>query len=132
LIIPVLHQCKDTGSSLLIIGKKFLNALIKRGVNTNSDGIISLEEAREVIFLDVRARNIADMKGIEAFINLETLDCADNKITRFNLSNNSALTSLNCGNNQITSLNVSNNTALIILSCGKNSLLLILWRICNA
>jgi hypothetical protein len=48
----------------------FLNALIERGVDTNGDGEICPCEAEAITSLDVSNRNISDMTGIDAFINL--------------------------------------------------------------
>ena len=51
----------------------FKNALISAGVDTNEDGEISYAEAEAITYLDVSSKNISDMTGIEAFINLDTL-----------------------------------------------------------
>ena len=69
----------------------FFIALIESGVDTNNDSIISHAEAAAVTFLNVRARNISDLTGIEKFINLETLFCSDNQLLTVDLSTNSEL-----------------------------------------
>jgi len=46
------------------------------------------------------------MRGIEAFINLDTLVCNGNQLTRLHLSAIKALRYLNCAENQLTSLEV--------------------------
>jgi Leucine-rich repeat (LRR) protein len=116
LIAELLSQCKkDTIPYVTITDDNFLTALIKRGVDKNSDSIISNDEAAEITFLDVGSHNISDLKGIEAFVNLDTLDCSDNQLTSLDLSNNTALILLSCSDNQLTSLDVSNNTSLTYL-----------------
>jgi len=96
-----------------------LNALIERGIDINGDCIISTDEAAQVHFLDVSWCSISDLKGIEEFVNLDTLDCSTNQLTSLDVSNNTALTSLWCAENQLTSLDVSHNTALAGLNCSS-------------
>ena len=50
----------------------FLNALIEAGVDTDENGEISQDEAEAVSSLDVSYKDIIDMTGIEAFVNLDT------------------------------------------------------------
>ena len=61
--------------------------------------------------------------------NITKFTCSDNdpndsyfKLTRLDVSNNTALTYLNCSNNQLTNLDVSKNTALTYLDCSENQL----------
>jgi hypothetical protein len=117
LIAAILSQCKKEPESINIKDDNFLNALIELGVDKNSDGIISTVEAAEINYLDVSSDSISDLKGIEAFVNLDTLYCYINQLTSLDVSNNTALKSLWCGSNQLTSLDVSNNTALEYLYC---------------
>ncbi len=53
---------------------------------------------------------------------LETLQCANNQLSELDISKNSELSTLQCGGNQLTSLNISSNTKLKTLSCGDNKL----------
>jgi hypothetical protein len=69
----------------------FLHALIEKGVDTNGDSLISYEEAEKVTYLDVGvsnflSRNITDITGIEAFINMDTLICSRNRLSSLDLS----------------------------------------------
>jgi Leucine-rich repeat (LRR) protein len=100
----------------------FKNALISSGVDTNEDGEISFAESVAITKLDVSDNNISDMTGIEAFINLDSLDCHSNKLTSLDVSNNKVLDSLNCSENLLSNLDVSNNTQLTWLICGFNYL----------
>lgn len=100
----------------------FLNALIDEGVDANMDGKISYAEAEAVTELNVGEDSISDITGIEAFINLYTLECYRNKLTSLDVSNNTALTNLVCWTNNLTSLDVSKNNALTKLFCSNNQL----------
>ena len=66
--------------------------------------------------------DIASLKGIEKFPNLEKLDCSDNKLTSLDLSGNKKLKLVICANNKLTSLKVSACAALETLSCWGNEL----------
>ena len=100
----------------------FLNALIDLGIDRNEDGAISPSEAEEIPHIDVSDRGISDMTGIEAFTDLERLNCWKNQLTSLDVSQNTALTDLYCADNQLTSLDVSNNTVLTVLHCFENQL----------
>lgn len=113
--------------SVFIPDTVFLQALIERGVDTNEDSLISYEEAEAVTTLYVGGfflskRDITDMTGIEAFVNLGTLDCSSNYLTSLDVSSNTKLTVLHCALNLLTSLDVSANTALTELYCAENQL----------
>jgi len=142
----------------------FLSALIEKGVDTNGDELISVEEAAAVTYLDVSGEmecqwwictpigEITSLKGIETFINLDTLICSANLIDSLDLSKNtflryldcslnkrkddtvrylkslkvtecSALTYLDCSSNGLKSLDVTKNTELLNLNCSNNNLL---------
>ena len=61
---------------------------------------------------------ISDLTGIEAFVNLDTLNCLRNKLTRLDLSNNTYIRYLDLSANDITNLNISKNYNLEYLDCG--------------
>ena len=85
-------------------------------MDTNGDSIISPAEAEVITSQDVTDQNIADMSGIELFVNLDTLYCYFNQLTRLNVSNNTALKVLWCGRNRLTNLDISTNTALTFVA----------------
>lgn len=108
---------------ITIPDKNFLKALVKLGVDTNGDSIISPAEAEKITYLDVSGKRISDLSGIEAFVNLDTLNCGENQLTSLDLSKNILLKYLNCYyNNKITSINISKNTLLTSLDCSYNQL----------
>ena len=119
-LIVLFTQCEKEPGHVNIPDDAFLNALIELGVDTNGDGIVSPAEAEVITYLDVSGEGISEMTGIEAFVNLEFLDCSCNLITSLDISNNTALRILkiNYGsvwicNSLLNELDVSNNLELI-------------------
>ena len=96
-------------------------------IDSNYDGEIQVSEALQVKRLYVAPiyasdPDINDLTGIEAFTNLEYLECSNNQLTNLNISQNTRLKELKCGTNNLTSLNLSNNILLFWLDCGNNQL----------
>jgi Leucine-rich repeat (LRR) protein len=114
---------KESARELNIPDNNFLNALLELGVDSNADGKISPDEAEGLTVLSLNDRNISDLTGIEAFVNLEFLSCSNNpNLTNLDLSDLFALKELICRQNQIAQLNISNDTALTNLDCCQNQL----------
>jgi len=94
-----------------------------RGLNAvPSSGTILTSHIAGITELDVSAREIQSLAGIEHFVALEKLDVSDNRLTTLDVSNNKALKRLFVNNNQLASLNVSNNKALTELQAWDNRL----------
>ena len=90
--------------------------------DTNKDSSLSDTEIAAVEEIDCYDKGISNLKGIEYFTALRSLNCGCNQLTSLDVSKNTALTKLYCDNNQLTSLDVSKNTALTGLNCGHNQL----------
>ncbi len=87
--------------------------LANASINTMDDGEITIEEAAAYSgSIVVRELSIADLTGIEAFVNIDFLDCFGNGLTSLNLTGNTSLTSVNCRSNQLTSINITGLTEL--------------------
>jgi Leucine-rich repeat (LRR) protein len=126
-------DCK-ANSSVSIPDTAFLHALIDEGVDTNGDSLISYDEAERIISLDVSNKGITDMKGIEAFVNLDTLlltgywnynwggDPIFNSVSSLDVSSILGLKYLDCGGNGMRNLDLSKNSALKFLDCSLNCL----------
>ncbi len=121
------EKCFNQSYGICIPNENFFNELIRNGVDTDGDGHISIAEAEATTKLEINTRTVTDMTGIEAFVNLDTLDCGYHKIdlnigklTSLDVSHNTKLTYLDCWANRLTQLDLSNNTALIVLNCGSN------------
>ncbi|MDO5971213.1 hypothetical protein Q4Q35_15500, partial [Flavivirga aquimarina] len=114
----------DCSPIVYIPDVNFKNALLSNtAVNTNNDTEISYNEAAAFTgTMDVSFNNIADLTGIEAFVNITRLYCNYNNLTSLEVANNLALEELRCNSNNLTSLDVSANTALTRLICYDNAL----------
>ena len=88
----------------------------------NEDGQLSSVEIRIVSDISVPDREIHDLRGIEHFTFLQSLDCSANNLASLDVSQNTTLTGLDCSDNQLTSLDVSQNTTLTGLNCSDNQL----------
>jgi hypothetical protein len=120
-LIVLFTQCEKE-PRINIPDNSFLNALIEQGVDKNGDGNISPSEAEEIVSIYVFGYGISDLTGIEAFVNLDTLDCDNNRLTALNVSYNTGLKYLGCAQNQLTTLDVSINNLLEELDCTANHL----------
>lgn len=122
----------------------FEQALIDLGFDSGPlDDFVPTANISNVTDLDVGAKNISDLTGIEDFLALEILNCENNLLTSLDVTNNINLTQLFCEfnnidnidvsslvnlqifwcyNNQLLSLDVSNNINLISLVCANNLL----------
>ena len=65
------------------------------------DNYLNDKEAASVTTIDISSKGIADLKGIEHFTALKTLNCSGNDLTTLDVSKNTALTELYCFNNHI-------------------------------
>ena len=72
------------------------------------DGVITESEIKDIKELDIVARNISDLQGIEFFTALKRLNCNGNKISSLDVSKNTALTHLYCYGNSINGNNMDN------------------------
>ncbi len=99
--------------------KKYL--IDNTAINTNGDNEIQVSEASAFNgTIDCGYLDISNLKGIEAFTALTSLECSDNPLTSLDVSKNTALTLLSCTGNELTSLDVSKNTSLTELWCSEN------------
>ncbi len=110
------------GQNITIPDLNFKSELVK-GYDTNGDGEISIQEAKNVVYIgNYHHKNITDLTGIEHFINLKTLGLNYNNLTTVDFSHNLKLEHLNISNNQLTSINLQNNTELKYLTVNYNQL----------
>lgn len=103
----------------------FKNALLNHNpvIDLNGDGQIQVSEAVAVTGnIIVSNKNIFDLTGIQAFINIQALYCDNNQLTTLNFGNLTRLTTLECRSNKLISLNVTNLPSLVILTCHVNQL----------
>ena len=92
-------------------------------ININNDAEISCVVAG--LFtgeINVFNKGISDLTGIEAFVNLTSLNCGRNSLTSLDVSNSTALVELYCNINDIESLDVTALTALTFLELSSNQI----------
>ena len=86
------------------------------------DGQVPTNRILLVTGVNVYNKNISSLTGIEAFLNLTSLNCRSNTIASLNINDLIYLTNLDCSDNNLTSLNVNQNVNLISLRCNDNAL----------
>lgn len=72
----------------------------------------SQEEVERVTEISCNSNGIESLKGLEKFINLETINLSDNKISDFDLTHFQKLKKLDCSYCPIRKINISNNFLL--------------------
>ncbi|WP_281238460.1 T9SS type A sorting domain-containing protein [Flavobacterium praedii] len=78
---------------------KFEDKLIALGVDTDGkNGVVLNTSIATLTSLDVSNAAITNLKGIEGFTALTTLNCSGNLFTKIDLSKNASITTLNCSN----------------------------------
>ena len=97
-------------------------AYILENIDKDGDGYLSETEIAETTSITCGARSISSLKGIEYFVNVQSIDCRGNNLTQLDVSKNTALEDLLCSENNLTQLDVSKNTALEVLYCSENNL----------
>ncbi|WP_310559432.1 T9SS type A sorting domain-containing protein [Flavobacterium sp.] len=91
-------------------------------IDSNNDNEIQVSEALLVNDLVLYNCGISDLGGLEYFTNLTHLNCANNTISKLDLSTFPKLVGFDAYNNRLTSLNVSNLTVLTNFSCLNNQI----------
>ena len=104
----------------------FETKLIEQGID--SDGMVNQQmlktDADKVSVLDLNLYanfgEIADLTGIEGFVNLKLLSAGNQKLERIDLSYNAILDTLYLSGNRISSIDLSNNPDLIFVDIQTN------------
>ena len=86
------------------------------------DGILTLEEANQVTWIDVMGKKIADLTGIELFSELEGLNCRNNPLGALDMSHNTKLLDLDCCDTRLVSLNMTGCAPTGLFNCSVNML----------
>lgn len=113
---------KMTDDLLVQFCRDYLN------LDTNGDGILSIEEAQTVTELNLNelhklfGQPILSLKGIEYFTNLTLLTCYGNQISELDVSNNTELVYLHVATNKLVQLDVTKNTKLKELYISRNAI----------
>lgn len=102
----------DNGSK----GNSFLKFCLNH-YDSNSDGTLSESEMSKVTVIDCTSQGLPDLKGLENFVNLETLKCAHNNLKELDLSANRKLRYLDCSYNFLEKLDVSATSITTLYCC---------------
>ncbi|MEJ6798853.1 MAG: T9SS type A sorting domain-containing protein [Crocinitomicaceae bacterium] len=110
--------------STVIPDSNFEQALID--LNIDSDGlnssILNSDALQVTTTLNVSYKNISDLTGIEAFENIETLNCRGNNLSSLNLTSNLVIKNVEAQYNQINQLNISGLQLIELLHVQENQL----------
>lgn len=112
------------GQNVLIPDANFKMYLVGNAlINTNGDTEIQVSEANAFSGeINCQLMGITNLTGIEAFINLTSLNCSVNQIPSLNLSQSTKLEKLICYGNWLTNIDVSQNPKLRELICYTNGI----------
>ena len=126
MVVGLLPTAAFAAGSVDINEANFPDANFRSYVQTefDKDGDKKLSSAEIAAVKEIIAslRGIKNLKGIEFFTALETLNCVQCELTELDVSKNTELKILYCRENELTKLDVSKNTKLTSLSCWKNKL----------
>ena len=100
IVVPQLYQTEDVCKFMK--DEKF-KAFCLAHYDTDKNGKIDEYEAAAVTSMDVSAKGIKFLAGIEYFTNLTTLDCARNDLEYLDVSKNTKLKNLDCSYNYFES-----------------------------
>ena len=113
-----------TGNVVNIPDANFKAALVSDGlINTNGDSEIQVSEAQAYTgVIRVDGENIANVTGLEEFVNITGFHAMNNSLTSIDLSQNTAIIRLSLTSNNLTTLDLSQNTALQTILIQNNNI----------
>ena len=121
--VSVVDIDEDLLKTVLIPDINFEKKLISLGIDSGiPDGKVLNINVDTIRELDLRDSSISDLTGIEAFINLRSLDASRNNVTDINLSQNKKIYNLKIDNNKLTNLDLSSNIKLTDFRANYNEL----------
>lgn len=89
--------------------KNFRNWVMEQ--TYGQDGVLTDEEIAGITSIEVNAKKIESLKGIEFFTALRDLECMSNLLTTLDASGCAVLMNLDCSTNSLTSIDVSGRIA---------------------
>ena len=107
-VMLLLVGCNNKGNKAKIDESKVIveipdanfKAYLLENFDKNSDGKISLAEAKRVKEINCSGKNIKDLTGIDKFANIVSLDCSNNQLDDIEIQYNKKLNKINTkGNN---------------------------------
>ena len=118
-----LYKIECDGTKTYIPDDNFEQALIDLGLDMGplNDSVYT-SAIIDTEFLELKKKNISDLRGIEDFKNLKSLNCSENNLTSLDISSNNQLLIVKCFSNYLTSIDISQNQNLTILNSGNNKI----------
>ena len=95
---------------------------INLGNGVVDDGLVFTEAIEIISDLNIEAKSILDITGIQDFTSLVELNAKNNAINQVDLSKNILLEIINLENNKLTTIDFSNNRSLKNINLGDNQL----------
>ena len=125
--VGAVSETAVAAESVAITEENFPDAVFRQWLTDAShvngygaDGVFTAEELAQIRSINVSELGISSLQGIEYFTALQSLSCAENRLTTLDVRQNRALTYLNCNWNRIAALDVSGLDQLIALYCENN------------
>ncbi|MBC2164364.1 immunoglobulin-like domain-containing protein [Listeria booriae] len=100
--------------------EKFRNYILNQ--ITFGKTTLTQETIDKITELNIPKLGLENLKGIEYFTNLQSINCSYNNINALDFSSNPDLTFINCSNNNLSKLNLKSNQRLSQLNCYNNNL----------
>ncbi|MBC1651498.1 DUF5011 domain-containing protein [Listeria booriae] len=100
--------------------EKFRNYILNQ--ITFGKTTLAQETIYKITELNIPKLGLENLKGIEYFTNLQSINCSYNNIKALDFSSNPDLTFINCSNNNLSKLNLKSNQRLSQLNCYNNNL----------
>ena len=126
LLLATIISLEGFSQNVTIPDTNFKAALLAHSpiIDTNDDGEIQVTEAEAFTgSLELYSKGITDMTGVEAFINLTSLNVGWNTtLPSLDVTQNTKLTALYADNCNLSSIDLSNNTQLRYLYLNQNAL----------
>ncbi len=106
---------------------KIFRDYVKSSFDTDSNGELSAEELNKVQKINISLKpgaeqKVKNLKGVEFFTELRSLECDCNAVTSLDLSTNTKVEKLSCNYNKISKLNLKGCSSLKEVYCALNSL----------
>ena len=98
---------------------KAFRAYVEEKFDTDKNGWLNDAEIAETTSIDVHGESITDLKGIEFFGSMTSLNVSNNNLTYLDLRSNPELLYLTCYNNNFVILNLTANKKLKLLEADR-------------
>ncbi|WP_103069685.1 leucine-rich repeat domain-containing protein [Aquimarina sediminis] len=121
----ILFNCSsddDSNIQYTIIPDPKFELALSQYDDISNDGKVPTNEINRLKTLDLSSKGITSLTGIKHFTELNVLICANNLLTKIDISSNQKIKELDLSNNPIISIDVSKNTGLKKITCSKTSI----------